>query len=89
MSNKDERLSLRATRDQKQVFEAAAKRVNQTVTSFVLQSAWDNAQRILADQQEFPLPPEVWDAFTAALDGPPVEAPRLREFLKTPSVLEA
>jgi uncharacterized protein (DUF1778 family) len=84
-----ERLSLRATPDQKQLFEAAAKVANQTVTTFVLQSAWESACRLLSDQREFPVPEDVWDAFNAALDSSPGEAPRLREFLKTPSVLEA
>lgn len=85
---KQERLNLRTTPEQKRVLEEAAGLARQTVTAFVLDAAWDAAQRLVAEQTTYPLGEDAWRRFCDALEGPPVELPRLRAFLATPSVLE-
>jgi uncharacterized protein (DUF1778 family) len=82
------RLNLRATARQKRLFETAASRRGVTVTEFVLESAQNRAEEILAEERHFVLPPERWRAFVAALDRPARAKPRLRRLLREPSILE-
>jgi uncharacterized protein (DUF1778 family) len=82
------RLNLRATERQKRLFETAASRRGVTVTEFVLESAQNRAEEILAEERHFVLPPERWKAFVAALDRPRRSKPRLRRLLREPSLLE-
>lgn len=82
------RLNLRATERQKKLFETAASRRGVTVTEFVLESAQNRAEEILAEERHFVLPPERWKAFVAALDRPLRSKPRLRRLLREPSLLE-
>ena len=82
------RLSIRATRSQKRLFEAVASRQKVTLTDFILQSASSRAEEILAEQRRFALPPARWKAFLAALDRPVRPKPRLRRLLSEPTVLE-
>jgi len=82
------RLSLRATERQKTLFETVASRRGVTVTEFVLESAQNRAEEILADERHFVVPPERWKAFVAALDRPVRAKPRLRRLLREASVLE-
>ncbi len=42
-----------------------------------------------ADQTAFTLGPDDWQAFCAALDGPPREIPTLRRLLTEPGVFDA
>lgn len=48
-------------------------------SQFVLQASLDAAHATLADQTEFRLPPEHWEAFCARLDAPAKTIPALRE----------
>jgi uncharacterized protein (DUF1778 family) len=82
------RLSLRTTGRQKQLFERAAQRRGVTVTEFVLESAADRAQELLAEESHFVLSPDRWRAFVAALDRPARPKPRLDRLFAEPSVLE-
>lgn len=82
------RLNLRASDRQKRLFETAASRRGVTLTEFVLQSAQNRAEEILADERHFVLPPGRWKAFVAALERPPRPKPRLRRLLREASVLE-
>ena len=82
------RLSLRATARQKRLFETAASRRGVTVTEFVLQSAENRAEEILADERHFALSPEDWKSFARALDRAARPKPRLGRLLREASVLE-
>ena len=54
--NKPTRLNIRVSEHEKDVITKAAVRLNTTVSSFVLQRAYADAQAILADQSQFRLP---------------------------------
>ena len=82
------RLNLRDTEGQKRLFEAAAARRGVTVTDFVLESAQNRAEEILADERHFLLPPDRWRAFVAALGRPLRPKARLRRLLREPSILD-
>ncbi len=57
-------------------------------SDFSVESACTVAQRELAVQTEFKLPPQQWKDFLAALDRPATSNPALRRLLTEPSVLE-
>lgn len=83
-----ERLSIRATGQQRQLLEQAAEAAGKTLTAFVLDASSVEAQRMLADRRVFVLDEASWEQFDAALQRPAVDKPQLRELLETPSVLE-
>jgi len=78
---KQTRLTVRISTQQKNVIEQAARLLNTTLSNFVLQRAYDAAQAILAEQHQFRLPKEQWQAFCKALDAPPRDLPALRKLL--------
>ncbi|MBC7881165.1 MAG: DUF1778 domain-containing protein [Anaerolineae bacterium] len=68
---KDKRLSIRATELEKAILAQAARARHMNVSQFVLQASLETAHTILADQTEFRLPPDQWEAFCQRLDEPP------------------
>jgi uncharacterized protein (DUF1778 family) len=83
-----ERLELRVSARQANVIRQAAGATSKTVTAFVLDAAYVEAQRALADRRMFRLDAERWERFVAALDRPVVEKPRLRRLLREPGIVE-
>lgn len=83
-----EKLDLRLTSSAKQRLQLAAKEKERSLTDFVLQSALDKADEVLADQRRFFLNEEQWLAFQAALNAPPRDLPELRKLLTEPSAVE-
>lgn len=83
-----ERLNVRVTRDQARLIRRAATATRANLSSFLVESACLRAEEALASQQHFVYTAKQWDAFTAALDRPARDKPRLRELLGKPSVLE-
>jgi uncharacterized protein (DUF1778 family) len=73
---------------QKDVIARAAQIKQTTVTSFMVEHAFNAAQQVLADQSHFYLSPEKWRQFCAALDAPPRDLPELRKLLTQPSVFD-
>ncbi len=84
-----EKLDLRLTPQAKQRLFAAAEAQQRSVSEFVLQSALERADEALADRRLFSIPVEKWEAFTAALDAPPRDVPRLRKLLSQKTPFEA
>jgi len=82
-----ERLNVRVTADQARLIRRAAKTTKENLTSFFVESACLRAEEALASQQHFTYTAKQWDAFTAALDRPEEERPRLRALLSEPSIL--
>ena len=85
---RSEKLDLRLTPAAKQTLQQAAAAAQRSVTDFVLESALASAAETLADRRLFPLDPDRWQAFVAALDAPPTPHPRLARLLQEASVLE-
>jgi uncharacterized protein (DUF1778 family) len=82
------RIDLRTTRKLKAFIERGATVQGQNLTDFVLSSAQERAEMVLADQKEFVLPPKQWESFIAALDRPVSHHERLARLMSEPSVLE-
>ena len=82
-------LSIRPNSQQKRVIAQAAKLLNVSVSQFVLQRAYLDAQAVIAEQTRFGLNDDQWAKFIAALDAPPKELPRLKKLLQEPGVFDA
>ena len=82
---KSERVDLRMTPTAKRTLQRAAAVANKTVSEFLLDSSLAAAFDTLADRRVFQLDEVQWAAFTAALDMPPRDNPRLRKLLNTPA----
>ena len=85
---KECRLNLRATKEQRAIIEKGATVEGQNVTDFVVSSAYQKAEQVLADQRTFVVPQAKWDAFVAALDMPTTRKARLARLMSEPSILE-
>jgi uncharacterized protein (DUF1778 family) len=81
-------LNLRVTAREKSMIEEAARVASRSVSSFIVDSATSEAQRLLSGRTVFTLDPESWDRFVAALDRPATDKPRLKALLGSPGVFE-
>ena len=79
--SRSERVDLRMTPAAKQVLQHAAMASNKTLTEFLLDCGIRAAHDTLADRRVFLLDERQWDEFTAALEAPPADNPRLRALL--------
>lgn len=84
---RETRLNLRATARQDTLIRLAARASNKTVTDFILDSASNAAEQVLADRRWFMLDDAAWAAFEDLLDRPAVVKPRLTELLSEESNL--
>lgn len=87
-SRRDERLAVRATREERALIADASAAAETTVSDFVLRATLAHAEEVLADRRVFRLPEDRWVAFVSLLDEPSIDRPRLRRLLTTPSILE-
>lgn len=85
---KADRIELRASPRQTAVIRQAAEARGKTISSFMLDAAYAEAQRDLADRRLFRLDEARWARFIRALDRPSTAKPRLRKLMQTPSALE-
>ena len=88
LDSKQYRLHLRTTRRQRKLIEVAASLCGEDMTDFVITSAFNRAEQVLAERRHFELPAERWKQFIGALDRRPASNPRLRRLLSEPSILE-
>lgn len=79
--NKPLRLNIRISEHEKDVITRAASAVNATVSGFVVEKAYSEAQAILSDQSRFHLDEKQWKKFCKALDAPPKKIPALQKLL--------
>ncbi len=67
---KDQRADIRMTSRQDQMLRRAAAVTDRTLTDFIVDSAVERAERVLADRRWFLASPEQWDEFNRLLDLP-------------------
>ena len=70
-SFKSQRVELRISPAAKEMFQAAARAQDKTVSEFLLDSGLTSAAETLADRRLFILDDAQWLEFQAALDAPP------------------
>ncbi len=76
------RLSIRASAPEKDILWRAARARHMNISQFVLQVSLDAASAILADQTEFRLTPEEWEAFCERLNAPARVIPALHDLFR-------
>ena len=79
------KINLRATEEQKSLFDRAAARLGKSRTEFMLDSAREAAENALLDQRLFMLDDRQYDEFIATLDAPAKPGKALKKLLATPT----
>ncbi|GAA1313218.1 DUF1778 domain-containing protein [Brachybacterium tyrofermentans] len=87
-ATKSERINLRATEKQEHVLRRAAEAEDVTVSTFILGSAVEQAEKVLADRRWFEVTPEQFEEFVQLLDQP-VKTEKLAALFARPSVFDA
>jgi uncharacterized protein (DUF1778 family) len=87
-ATKESKVQLRLRADQKAVIARAAELRRMSLSQFMLEHAYEAAQRVLGEQLEIVLPPAQWEAFRKALDAPPRSIPALKKLLTQPGVFD-
>lgn len=89
MTARSEKLDLRVSPEAKHTLRRAAMVAHQSISEFVLQTALNKAEEVLAEQTQVMLSAQDWQAFVAALDAPPtIQSARLSRLLNEPSVFD-
>ena len=83
---KDARIDLRVGSPQKDFLVYAASLKNMKLSAFVLNCAIKEADDMVASKTQFTLPEAQWKAFSAALDRPARENPKLKKLFKTTNI---
>lgn len=78
-----ETINIRASRRQKVLIDRAAEALGRSRSEFMLDTACREAESVLLDQRYFVLSGDAFKKFTAMLDKPPKDNPRLRRLLES------
>jgi uncharacterized protein (DUF1778 family) len=84
-SSKNERWDFRVNESSDALVTEAAVLTGVTKTDFVVVSAVDRAQSVIAERQKVTMSPENFTRFVESLDGAPVAVPELVELFSRPS----
>lgn len=85
--SKSQRINLRASERQEEILRQAAEAAHTSMTDFILGSAVEHAERVLADRRWFAATPEQYDQFVALLDSP-VDTSKLAALAARPSIFD-
>ena len=77
------RINLRTSPEAKALIERAAAIMGSTVSSFMLQNAYEAASRLIAQQEIFTLSDRDRDVFLNALENPPEPTQALIDLMRT------
>ena len=78
-----ENINLRVSRSQKALIDRAATALGRNRSDFMLETACREAESVLLDRRYFNLPEDEFRRFTAMLDKPPANNPRLARLLRS------
>lgn len=78
-----ENINLRVSRSQKALIDRAATALGRNRSDFMLETACREAESVLLDRRYFNLPEDEFQRFTAMLDKPPANNPRLARLLRS------
>ena len=84
-TSKSQRINLRASARQEELLRRAATATDTSMTEFILGSAVDQAEKVLADRRWFTVSQEQWDEFNRLLDAPLEQTSKLRRLASRPS----
>ncbi|MDD5130755.1 MAG: DUF1778 domain-containing protein [Candidatus Omnitrophica bacterium] len=83
---KNTRIDFRIDDQQKKYLMHVASLRRKKLSAFILESAMKEAEELMADKNNFQLNQSQWKAFSAALDAPAREIPRLKNLFKGPVI---
>lgn len=75
------RINLRTSPEAKALIERAAALMGTTVSSFMLQNAYEAARRVVVDNDTIMLSQRDFEAFIAACESPAEPTPALRDLM--------
>jgi uncharacterized protein (DUF1778 family) len=75
-------INLRTDAASRELIDRAAETLGKNRSEFMLEAARREATAVLVDRRLFLLDDQAYRRFTAALDAPPAENPRLRRLLR-------
>src|SRR3990172_5369182 len=78
---RDVTINLRANQRQRALIDRAAETLGKNRSDFILEAACREAGAVLLDRRCFLLDEKLYKRFTAALDKPPSDNPKLRRLL--------
>lgn len=78
-----ENINLRVSHSQKALIDRAANALGRNRSDFMLETACREAESVLLDRRYFNLPEDEFRRFTAMLDKPPANNPRLARLLRS------
>jgi len=78
---RDVTINLRANQRQRALIDRAAETLGKNRSDFMLEAACRAADTVLVDRRLFLLDEKAYKRFTAALDKPPSDNPKLRRLL--------
>jgi uncharacterized protein (DUF1778 family) len=87
-SLKGTRVQLRLRPAEKAVLTRAAQLRRTSLSSFLLEHAYEAAQQVLAEQTDVVMSPAEWQTFCKALDAPPRAIPALQKLFREASVFD-
>jgi uncharacterized protein (DUF1778 family) len=85
---KEDRLGIRLAPGEKALFKRAAELERKSLSEFVLASAREKAESLLAEQNRITVSTAQMKALCKALDAPPRIIPRLRKLFSGPGLLD-
>jgi uncharacterized protein (DUF1778 family) len=86
--NRVNRFSIRTTQKQKDLVTRVARRLNKTVSEFILENAVETAEALEMDNAHFVISKEKYEEFLAVLDEPTKPVPALQKLFSEPSVFD-
>jgi uncharacterized protein (DUF1778 family) len=81
LTRESARINLRTSVEAKAMIERAATLMGTTVSSFMLQNAYDAARRIVSETDTLLLTQRDFEAFTASIESPPKPKAALRKLM--------
>lgn len=84
-ATRSETINVRATERQKALLRRAAEATDHSLTDFILGSAVDHAERVLADRRWFVATDEQFELFVELLDAPLPSTSKFDRLFATPS----
>lgn len=79
---KDERITVRVSQEQLELFKEAADLEGRTLSDFTVSTLTSRSQDVLAEQRVFKLTGAKWSELMSMLDQPPVVRPHLADALR-------
>jgi uncharacterized protein (DUF1778 family) len=81
-TTRTDRVNLRVAPQDNVLFRRAAALLHESLSEFLVESARERAERLLADRTRFELETPAWEEFAAALDRPAEAKPAVVELVR-------